>query len=148
MKRGQIVSFSFTLVLVSAVGLRSPSRTAYAQSFNPCVDSTDLRIRSYRDWYNLQTSDADTAIVRERTQLMLPTLSANQVSIVADTTACRAASIAYDAELGLSQPNVPAMVLQLGTKRIVIKADGPTPYIPVNILFNQDFTQVINKFGL
>jgi hypothetical protein len=144
-KSGQIVGFSFALVLVVAVGLRNPSGTANAQSVNPCVDSTDQRIRNYRDGYNILASDADTAIARRRSDLMLPTLSANQVLIVADTTACRAASIAYDAELGRSKPDVPAMVLQLATKRIVIKDDGTNPDIPVNILFNQDFTQVINK---
>jgi hypothetical protein len=55
-----------------------------------------------------------------------------------------ASHVAYDNALGISKPTVPVMVLQLVTKRIVIKDidwEGPA----LNILFNQDFTQVLER---
>ena|SRR5687767_9474665 len=116
----------------------------YAQGTSACADSTsDLKM--YRDGYADMVSNPDTAAARQRTNLGLPTLNANQVIIVADTAACRAASIAYDNELGVATPTVPVMVLELATKRVVVKDSGKEVGPNLNILFNHDFTQVITR---
>src|SRR5688572_4048615 len=117
----------------------------YAQGTSACADSTS-DMKMYRDGYADMVSNPDTAAARQRTNLGLPTLKANQVVIVADSAVCRAASVAYDNHLGVSRPTVPVIVLQLASKRVVIKDSGReinNTGGSINILFNQDFTKVI-----
>jgi hypothetical protein len=145
MKTLSVVAFAGTFAVMSVSAVKSSENILIAQSTSPCVDSTDANMRIYLDGYRYMVSKTDSFSVRARANLSLPYLSASQVMAVADTVACRAASIAYDAEMGMAQPDLPVMVLKLETKRLVVKfdetSDGPAP----NILFNADFTQVIER---
>ncbi len=44
--------------------------------------------------------------------------------MVAGSATCHSASVAYDAELGISEPAAPVIVLKLGSKLVVIKEAG------------------------
>jgi len=93
-------------------------------------------------------SRSDTASARQRLNLGLPTLAANQVQIVSDTTVCRTASVAYDAAANVSYPAQPVVVLALGsTRRIVIKDVGFRG-AALNLLFDQNFATLLKRIGL
>jgi len=116
-----------------------------AQSPGPCNDSTTARARDYRNYYGVLVSVTDTQVVRVRTELGIPTLSNSQVHIVADTTVCRIASQAYDATLEVPHPSEPVVVLELGTKRVVIKDIGFRGGTMLNLLFDQGFTTLLQR---
>jgi hypothetical protein len=145
MKTPSVLAFTGTCAVMIVLAVKSSENILMAQSPSVCVDSTDVHMRNYLDGYRYMVSKTDSVSVRARANLSLPYLSASQVMAVADTVACRAASIAYDAEMATPQPDLPVMVLKLDTKRLVVKfdetSDGPAP----NILFNADFTQVIER---
>jgi hypothetical protein len=66
---------------------------------------------------------------------------------VTDTVACRAASVAYDAQLMDKHPTEPVVLLELGTKRLVVKkADDGGRFL--NMLFDQTLGVLLNKFWL
>jgi hypothetical protein len=136
--------FGAIVIVLGLLGASDSNASVIVQAPGLCVDATSPDLIMYRDAYADMVSDPDTAAARQRTNFGLPLLDSTQVVIVADSVACQAASIAYDNALGISKPTVPVMVLQLVTKRIVIKDidwEGPA----LNILFNQDFTQVLER---
>lgn len=117
------------------------------QAVSPCWDTTSVKAQRYKQGYAVKVSHTDSASVRERTNLMLPFLSAAQVKLVGDTAVCRAASIAYDAAVNIDPVDKPVIVLDLGpTRRIVVKDIGFVHYW-LNVLFDRDFTVAIGKIG-
>jgi len=73
-------------------------------------------------------------------------MSPTQVKLVGDTAICRLASVAYDATLQNGRPLSPVIVIELGVKRAVIKDIAIGDYW-LNLIFNQNFTTLLNKFG-
>ena|SRR5687767_10371802 len=120
---------------------------ASAQANGPCMDSTSSTSRNYKSNYEALASLTDPASVARRTRTGIPTLTPSQVRLVADTAVCRAASIAFDAELQTPHPYGPAIVLELGTKRLVVKDLGNATR-GLNMLFNAGFTTLLNMFWL
>ena len=120
---------------------------ARAQGNGPCMDSTSSASRNYRSNYQALVSLTDPASVARRNRTGIPTLTPSQVRLVADTTVCRAASTAYDARLQIPHPSEPVLVLELGTKRLVVKDLGNGAR-GLNMMFNIDFTTVLNRFWL
>ena len=120
---------------------------ARAQPVSPCWDTTSVKAQRYKQGYAVKVSNTDSASVRERTNLMLPFLSAAQVKLVGDTVVCRAASVAYDAAVNIDPVDKPVIVLDLGpTRRIVVKDIGFVHYWS-NVLFDRDFTIAVGKIG-
>jgi hypothetical protein len=117
-----------------------------AQVTGACFDSTTLRAKVYRDAYQNMVSRTDGAGAQERTRLGIPAIPASQVKLVGDTAVCRVASAAYDATLQTGRPLEPVIVLELGDKRAVIKDIGIGDHW-LNLIFNQDFTSLLSKFG-
>ena len=135
------------LATTAAAILSGGIRDVSAQGFGPCVnpsstDATDLKHR-----VELLVSLSDSISANQRTRLSLPSLAANQVTIVSDTTVCRAASLAYDAAVAHRTIDKPVVVLALGTQRLVVK-DYPFGEWLLAVLFNQTFTTMIKRFGL
>lgn len=113
-----------------------------------CTDTASTKSRGYKNVYASLVSKTDTASARRRSQLQLPLLQANQVRLVADTIACRAASNAFDTVRGVSLPTTSVIVLELGSShRIVVKDLGFNHYW-LNFLFNSDFSQLIKRIWL
>jgi hypothetical protein len=135
---GIFIALSF--VALSAVG----PTTASAQGNGPCVDTASWSSRNYKSNYEAIASLTDPAIVAFRTENGIPTLIPSQVRLVADTTVCRAASTAFDTHVQTPHPLEPVIVLELGTKRLVVKdlGHGAKP----SMLFNVDFTTLLNSF--
>jgi hypothetical protein len=142
-----ILNQKITSLLVGLVLSFAGAAMAGAQASGACVDSASSDARSYKHGYSLMVSRTDTASARQRTNLGLPTLSADQVQLVADTTVCRLASAAFDSAAAVSHPTTPVIVLALGTtRRIVIKDIGfHGPWL--NLLFDQTFTSMLTKIG-
>jgi hypothetical protein len=69
------------------------------------------------------------------------------VKLVADTTICRQASAAFDARVDGANSSTPVVVLELGTKRVVIKDLGRGGRL-LNLLFNSDFTTFFKYLSL
>ena len=59
-----------------------------AQSNSPCMDSTSAMSRFYRNSYEGITTRSDANSAAWRTSKGIPTLTASQVKLVADTTIC------------------------------------------------------------
>lgn len=138
----RIAPLASTFILALVLGA---SKVA-AQTTGACADSTGERPPLYRDEYSSMASRTDSQTVAFRARSGLPTLSPAQVRIVGDTTVCRAASLAYDAALAVPHPSQPVIVLEVGTRRIVIKDIGRRgPWL--NMLFNQDFTTLLYKIS-
>lgn len=123
------------------------ARGAGAQGTGLCTDSTNKRAWGYLHMYSGIVSSTIPEIVADRTSKGLPTLSYSQVKLVTDTAVCRSASLAYDAQLSTQRPTTPVIVLELGTKRVVIKDTGMGGRW-LNMLFNQDFTALLQMIGL
>lgn len=138
---------SVAVFAAAVIGVASsPVRTS-AQTNGACMDSTSSASQFYRNSYEGVASRTDAASVAFRTSSGIPTLSPSQVRLVADTTVCRAASIAYDAQLQVPHPSEPVIVIELGTKRLVTKNFG-TGGRWLNMLFNEDFTVLLKTLGL
>jgi hypothetical protein len=120
---------------------------AMAQANGPCKDSTSSASRNYKGNYEALVSLTDPASVERRNRTGIPTLTPSQVRLVADTTICRAASVAYDAQLLTQRPSEPVIVLELGTKRLVVKDLGNGAR-GLNMMFNTGFTALLNMFWL
>ena len=133
-------------IVGSLVTLALTSGSLHAQVSSPCADSSAKLIQTYRDAYASMVSRTDSETVAFRSSSGLPTLAASQVRIIGDTAVCRAASIAYDSRLLNPSPSLPVIVLELGTKRIVIKESGH-PGNRLNMLFSQDFTTWITNLS-
>lgn len=118
-----------------------------AQGNGACRDSTSTASRNYNSNYEALASLTDPASVALRKETGIPTLTPSQVRLVADTTVCRAASIAYDAQLQIPHPSTPVIVLELGTKRLVVKDLGNGAR-GLNMMFNTGFTALLNMFWL
>ena len=129
--------FISALVAASVLALTRPT-VLIAQS-GSCVSDTTERAKIYRDGYGGMVSRTDSQSVAGRTILGLPTLQANAVTIVTDSTICATASAAYDAALGVSAASEAPIVLKLGNQWIVIK-QLDFPGVSPNVLFNLDFT--------
>ena len=104
-----------------------------------CVSDTTQRAKDYRDGYGGMVSRTDSMSVSGRTILGLPTLAANAVTIVTDSTTCARASAAYDNALGVSAASEAPVVLKLGNQWIVVK-QLDFPGVSPNVLFNLDFS--------
>src|SRR5690349_12276153 len=109
------------LALLMALAFVTTSTKMGAQSGSACVDPTSTYSHDLKINVATMVSLSDTASANERARFGLPALTANQVSIVSDTTACRAASVAYDAAVSATPIDLPVVVLTLGTKRLVVK---------------------------
>jgi hypothetical protein len=83
-------------------------------------------------------------MVAMRSETGLPNLAETQVRLVGDTTVCRTASAAIDAKRLNKYPATPVIVLELGTKRLVIKDVGLSGG-RLNFLFNQDFSSLLYR---
>jgi hypothetical protein len=142
--RKRIASLSVRCVALAIPMLMGSVTVADGQSSAPCFDSTTTRVQNYKSGYANMVSNPDTAFSRQRTNLGLPLLAANQVRIVGDTATCRVASSAYDSALGRSPSTVPVVVLELGTRRVVVKDIGMRGAW-MNLLFNQDFSTLLQK---
>jgi hypothetical protein len=118
-----------------------------AQGVGPCADPNSSQALTIKSRLNSMVSQIDTIAAHERTRFDLPSLAANQVTIISDTTACRTASLAYDSVASLTPIDKPALVLALGTRRIVVKQYRLGEWL-LAVLFNQDFTIMLNRFGL
>lgn len=129
--------------VVAIVGVML-AHSASAQTTGACNDSSTAIAKGYRDYYGAFVSVTDTQVVRVRNQLGLPTLSNSQVRIVSDTTVCRVASQAYDATLEVPYPNARVVVLEVGTKRLVVKDIGFKEFM-LNLLFDQGFTTLLQR---
>lgn len=138
----RIPAIASTLFLALALGATNVA----AQATGACADSTGERPPLYRDEYSSMASRTDSQTVAFRVRSGLPTLSPALVRIVGDTAVCRAASLAYDAALAVPHPSQPVIVLEVGTRRVVIKDIGRRgPWL--NMLFNQDFTSLLYKIS-
>jgi hypothetical protein len=121
--------------------------SATAQGTGVCTDSTNHRAWGYLHMYAGTVSSTVPAVVADRTAKGLPTLSYTQVKLVTDTAACRTASIAYDAQLETKRPNAQVIVIELGTKRVVIKDTGMHGRW-LNMLFDQNYATLLQMIGL
>jgi hypothetical protein len=115
-----------------------------AQVRSPCTDLSEAQ--GYRDYYGVVVSLTDSATTNFRARTGLPTLSDSQVRIIADTAVCRRASRAYDATLEVPYPQQPVVVLELGNRRIVVKDIGFRGGVMLNLLFDETFTTLIDRF--
>lgn len=131
---------AFVIVIALAIGPVGVT----AQTTGPCADSTNASTRFYRDYYRIAVSSAESNQVAFRSRTGLPALAETQVRIVGDTTVCRSASAAFDAHVLDKFPANPVVVLELGTKRIVIKDVGLVDK-RINFLFNQDFSTLLSS---
>ena len=142
-----IVRIVQQMILVGAVATITvaahPTHSA-AQSGGACADSTTASAKFYRDYYRNAVSSSETHMVRFRADTGIPNISQTQVRFVGDTTACRAASVAIDARRWDKFPEIPVLVLELGTTRLVIK-DVDLPGGMLNYLFNQNFSTLLKK---
>ena len=120
---------------------------AGAQGTGLCTDSTNYRAWGYMHMYAGIVSSTVPAVVANRAAEGLPTLSYAQVKLVTDTAACRRASAAYDAQLETKRPNAQVIVVDLGTKRVVIKDTGMYGRW-LNMLFDQNYTVLLRMIGL
>jgi hypothetical protein len=136
-KRGTLSGIIIFALAVSATN-------TFAQTTGACADSTDATTRYYQDYYRLAVSSVESRMVAFRSQTGLPNLAETQVRLVGDTTVCRTASAAIDAKRLNKYPAAPVIVLELGTKRIVIKDVGLSGG-RLNFLFNQDFSSLLYR---
>jgi hypothetical protein len=130
-------------IIICALGLIIGAALP-AQVESPCADLTVAQ--GYRDYYGVLASKGDSATVQFRARTGLPTLADTQVRIVGDTTVCRHASRAYDATLEIPYPKQPVVVLEMGDKRIVVKDIGFRGGVMLNLLFDETFTTMLNRF--
>jgi hypothetical protein len=93
-------------------------------------------------------SRSDTAAARQRTNLLLPSLTPTQVRIVGDTAVCRVASAAYDSAASVTFPDRPVIVLELGTTRRIVIKDIGFAGAWLNLLFDNTFTSMFKRIGL
>lgn len=135
------------LATTPAVILSGAARDGAAQGYGPCVAASSTDAKDLQHRVELLVSLNDSISANQRTRLNLPALAANQVTIVSDTTECRAASLAYDAAVAHRTIGKPVVVLALGTQRLVVK-DYPFGEWLLAVLFNQSFTTMIKRFGL
>jgi hypothetical protein len=112
------------MLVLGARAAMAIADSAGAQGTGVCTDSTNHRAWGYMHMYAGIVSSTVPAVIANRTAEGLPTLSYAQVKLVTDTVACRRASIAYDAQLETKRPNAQVIVIDLGTKRVVIKDTG------------------------
>src|SRR5207253_927558 len=124
--------------IVTCASALTPTDT-FAQSTGVCADTTNATTKYYRDYYRLAVSSTASQMVSFRNDTGLPNLTAAQVHLVADTAVCRIASTAFDAKRLNKYPVAPVIVLELGTKRMVIKDVGLTGG-RLNFLFTLDFS--------
>jgi urease alpha subunit len=124
--------------------LTLPATKTFAQSAGACADSTNATTVYYRDYYRVAASSTTSTMVAFRSQTGLPNLAETQVRLVGDTIVCRNASSAVDAKTLNQNPATPVIVLELGTKRIVIKDVGLSGG-RLNFLFNQDFSTLLYR---
>jgi hypothetical protein len=143
----RLKAVGFYLVLGVIVAFVTPRIDLLAQTTSPCVDPASRLALDLRHGVGVLVSLADTVHANQRTKFSLPLLAENQVTIVSDTTVCRTASLAYDAAVAHRTIDEPVVVLALGTQRLVIK-DYPFGEWLLAILFNQNFTTMITRFGL
>ena len=118
-----------------------------AQAGSPCVDPSSQRALDLKHLVGVMVSQSDTVAANERARFSLPLLAASQVTMVTDTTVCRAASNAYDGVASMEPVDKPVVVLALGTQRLVIKDYRFGEWL-LAILFNSNFTTMITRFGL
>lgn len=137
----------FSTALVSLIALLASSPRLHAQSNGPCMDSTSSMSRFYKSSYEGLVTRADANGSAWRTSEGIPTLSPSQVKLVADTTICRLASAAFDARVDGANSSTPVVVIELGTKRVVIKDLGRGGRL-LNLLFNSDFTTFFKYLSL
>jgi hypothetical protein len=130
-------------IIICALGLII-GKALPAQVKSPCADSSVSR--GYRDYYGVIVSLADSAAVQFRASTGIPTLADSQVRILGDTANCRRASQAYDATLEIPYPQQPVVVLGMGNKRIVVKDIGFRGGVMMNLLFDETFTTMLNRF--
>lgn len=146
-RNNEIYGISVGVLAAAVIAVVSSPVRTNAQTNGACMDSTSAASRFYRNSYGGVASRTDAASAAFRNSSGIPNLSPSQVRLVADTTVCRAASIAYDAQLQVPHPSAPVIVLELGTKRLLIKDIG-TGGRWLNMLFNQDFTVLLKTLGL
>lgn len=135
------------MVVAGALASVALAEGARAQGTGVCTDSTNHRAWGYMHMYAGIVSSTVPAVVANRTAEGLPTLSYAQVKLVTDTAACRRASIAYDAQLEKKRPDAQVIVVDLGTKRMVIKDTGMHGRW-LNMLFDQNYTSLLRMIGL
>lgn len=134
--------------LAFAVIVLAPAIAA-AQASGACVDTTTVAAQFYKGTFGEFVSSPRSELVQQRSSTGMPNVAASAVKFVADTTVCRAASIAYDAQLDKKRPTVPVLVLELGpTHRIVIKDTGMGIGPWLIMLFDQAFSTLITYMGL
>lgn len=133
-------SFRLFSVLVLAFSFAVSSSRAYAQIGGPCVDTASIAAQDYRNAYRAFASGSSAHQVQARTLSGIPTVLPSQVKLVADTTVCRAASIALDARIQDPRPTTPVIVLEIGTTRRMVIKDTGMPGRRENMLFDQIFS--------
>ena len=133
-----------TPIFLTVLALEFHPLVLVAQTASACADTSGIEAKSYRATYGMNVSSTDTSMVGFRARTGLPTLASNQVILVSDTTVCRAASTAFDAQLLVKHPANPVVVLQLGTKRMVIKDVG-MPGGWLNMLFDSTFATLYSR---
>lgn len=139
------IPLAMVSVVVGMIAL-SPQH-ATAQPNGPCMDSTSSISRFYRNSYEGIATTSNADIAAWRASKGIPTLTASQVRLVADTAICRSASTAFDARVNEADPAAPVVVIELGSKRLVIK-DLPHGGRLLNMLFNTDFTILYKVLSL
>lgn len=132
------------VTLIAAILTLSMANASTAQTTGACNDSSTATAKGYRNYYGAFVSATDTQVVRVRNQLGLPTLTNAQVRIVSDTTVCRTASRAYDGTLEVPYPDTPVVVLEVGTKRVVVKDIGFKEF-KLNLLLDGAFTTLLQR---
>jgi hypothetical protein len=141
------MTFSYIRQLISVGALTAGliATPVLAQTNGACADTTTTQARGYRNYYGVVVSRTDTAAIRVRNQIGLPSLSNSQVRLVGDTAVCRIASQAYDATLEVPYPTQPVIVLELGTKRVVVKDIGFRGGVMMNLLFDQAYGTLLHR---
>ena len=133
------MTFSYIRQLISVGALTTGliATPVLAQTNGACADTTTTQARGYRDYYGVVVSRTDTAAIRVRNQIGLPSMSNSQV--------CRIASQAYDATLEVPYPTQPVILLELGTKRVVVKDIGFRGGVMMNLLFDQAYGTLLHR---
>ena len=130
------------VLLGFAIGLTS--MRLLAQGSGMCADTASSQAKHYRDYYKVAASSSASHMVAFRSTSGVPNLAETQVRFVSDTAACRVASAAVDSQMLVKYPDVQVLVIELGTKRLVIKDISILGGF-ANYLFNADFSSVLFK---
>jgi hypothetical protein len=110
-------------------------------SYGACVYPNTEFANFYRRYFARIASGSTDEAAAERTDLQLPHVLDSAVKVVADTTICRTAFVAYDAAVGKKLRPTGVAVIQIGPTWMVIKDLNDTEMI----LFNKTFSVVLAR---